>query len=154
MILGAFTVDQNLAKKVSPNWTLNSKQDSCKLLEIWAKLAFEHLGLQGPNCTNHSNCDFSPNPGAYNKFRHWIWASNHVMIWVRFGLLWMPLMFHLSFFQIYFHNYLAYLISDISQAPVYKFRLGRPSRLPSMFINFKMDPHLCPFPKSICLLYL
>ena len=30
-----------------------------------------------------------------------------------------------------------------AEAPVYKLRLGRPSRPPSMFINFEMDPHLC-----------
>ena len=31
----------------------------------------------------------------------------------------------------------------LAEAPVYKLRLGRPSRLPSMFINFETDPHLC-----------
>ena len=31
----------------------------------------------------------------------------------------------------------------LAEAPVYKLRLGRPSRLPSMFINFEMDPRLC-----------
>ena len=55
-------------------------------------------------------------------------------------------MFHLSFFQIYFHSYLAYLITILAKAsPVYKLRLGRPSRLPSMFINIEMDPCLTPY---------
>ena len=31
----------------------------------------------------------------------------------------------------------------LAKAPVYKLRLGRPSRLPSMFINFETDPCLC-----------
>ena len=31
----------------------------------------------------------------------------------------------------------------LAKAPVYKLRLGRPSRLPSIFINFEMDPHPC-----------
>ena len=52
--------------------------------------------------------------------------------------------FHLSFFQICFHSYLAYLISDISRGTCkHKLRLGRPSRLPSVFINFETDPRLC-----------
>ena len=42
----------------------------------------------------------------------------------------------------------------LAKAPVYKLRLGRPSRLPSVFINFKMDPCLCPLPKNILFLCL
>ena len=36
----------------------------------------------------------------------------------------------------------------LAKAPVYKLRLGRPSRLPSMFINFETDPRLCPLPQK------
>ena len=38
-------------------------------------------------------------------------------------------------------------------SPVYKLRLGRPSRLPSMFINFEMDPYLCSFSQNIYCIY-
>ena len=31
----------------------------------------------------------------------------------------------------------------LAEASVYKLRLGRPSRLPSVPINFETDPHLC-----------
>ena len=40
-------------------------------------------------------------------------------------------------------------IIRVITAPVYKLRLGRPSRLPSVFINFEMDPHLCSSSQSI-----
>ena len=36
----------------------------------------------------------------------------------------------------------------LAEAPVYKLRLGRPSRLPSMFINFETDPRCCPHPQK------
>ena len=36
----------------------------------------------------------------------------------------------------------------LAEVPVYKFRLGRPSRLPSVFINFETDPRLCPHPQK------
>ena len=42
----------------------------------------------------------------------------------------------------------------LAEAPVYKFRLGRPSRLPSVFINFKMDPCLYSSSQNIHSLYL
>ena len=56
--------------------------------------------------------------------------------------------FHLSFFQIYFIVALPIQLVILAEAPVYKFRLGRPSRLPRVFINFETDPCLCPHPQK------
>ena len=52
------------------------------------------------------------------------------------------------------YHYLHVVLVILAKAPVYKLRLGRPSRLPSVFINFKMDPCLCPLPKNILFLCL